>query len=117
MTYGSEMDFKVTKRIYPRTNNNSILEFIFEADPNLFMRKNNIQIFGKVDIPETCCPDNGFAMKLFSMLTVEVNSQLVSSNRNKYDRLHKTICFSFILETNFSWLITCTKLEIMILII
>ena len=79
----AEMDFKVTKKIYPRTNNASVLEFIFEADPNLFMRKNNIQIFGKIEVPENCCPDNGYAMKLFSMMTVEVNSQLVSTNRNK----------------------------------
>jgi len=83
MSNVTEMDFKVTKKIYPRTNNSSVLEFIFEADPNLFMRKNNIQIFGKIEVPENCCPDNGYAMKLFSMLTVEVNSQLVSSNRNK----------------------------------
>ena len=83
MSNATEMDFKVTKKIYPRTNNASVLEFIFEADPNLFMRKNNIQIFGKIEVPENCCPDNGYAMKLFSMLTVEVNSQLVSSNRNK----------------------------------
>ena len=41
----SELDFKVTKKTYPRTNNDSVLEFVFEPDPNLFMRKNNIQIF------------------------------------------------------------------------
>ena len=60
-----------------------ILEFVFEPDPNLYMRKNNIQIFGTVEMPETCAPDVGFAAKLFSMMTVEVNSQLVSNNRNK----------------------------------
>ena len=79
----SELDFKVTKKTYPRTNNESVLEFVFEPDPNLFMRKNNIQIFGTVEMPETCAPDVGFAVKLFSMMSVEVNSQLVSNNRNK----------------------------------
>ena len=33
-----KIDYKVTKRHYPRTNNESVLEFIFEKDPNLFLR-------------------------------------------------------------------------------
>ena len=78
-----ELDFKVTKRHYPRDNNDSILEFIFEKDPNLFMRKNKIVIRGAIELPENVVPDNGFVSKLFSMLTVEVDSQTVSSNRCK----------------------------------
>ena len=78
-----ELDFKVTKRHYPRDNNDSILEFIFEKDPNLFMRKNKIVIRGAIELPENVIPDNGFVSKLFSMLTVEVDSQTVSSNRSK----------------------------------
>ena len=79
----SELDFKVTKKTYPRTNNDSVLEFVFERDPNLFMRKNNIQIHGTIETPEEIAPDTGFAVKLFSMLSVEVNSQLITNNRNK----------------------------------
>ena len=79
----SALDFKSTKKTYPRTNNDSVLEFVFEADPNLYMRKNNIQIHGKIEMPEAFAPDNAFAVKLFSMMTVEINSQLVSNNRNK----------------------------------
>ena len=79
----SELDFKVTKKTYPRTNNESVLEFVFEKDPNSFLRKNNIQIHGKVTMPLDCAPDTGFAVKLLSMLSVEVDSQLVSNNRNK----------------------------------
>ena len=79
----SALDYKITKKTYPRTNNDSILEILFEPDPNLYMRKNNIKIFGRVEMPEKFVPDVGFANKLFSMLTVEVNSQLVSNNRNK----------------------------------
>ena len=30
----STVDYKVTKRHFPRTNNESCLEFIFEKDPN-----------------------------------------------------------------------------------
>ena len=80
----TDVDFKKTKKTYPRTLNDSIVEFVFEPDPNLYMRKNNIQIHGTIEIPDTCVPDVGFAVKLFSMLTVEVNSQLVSNNRNQY---------------------------------
>ena len=78
-----ELDFKVTKRHYPRDNNDSILEFIFEKDPNLYMRKNKIVIRGAIELDNNVLPDNGFVAKLFSMLTVEVDSQNVSSNRNK----------------------------------
>ena len=77
------LDFKITKRHYPRVNNDSILEFIFEKDPNLFMRKNKIVIRGAIEVDDKVLPDNGFVGKLFSMLTVEVDSQNVSSNRVK----------------------------------
>ena len=79
------LDFKVTKKHYPRANNDSVLEFVFEKDPNLFMRKNKIKIFGRVSFPETIWPDTAMVVKLFSMLTVEVDSQLVSNNRNRFD--------------------------------
>ena len=78
-----QLDFKITKRHYPRVNNDSILEFIFEKDPNLFMRKNKIVIRGAIEVDQKVLPDNGFVGKLFSMLTVEVDSQNVSSNRVK----------------------------------
>ena len=77
------IDYKITKKHYPRTNNESVLEFVFEKDPNLFLRKNNIKIYGTVTIPSTCLIDTGYANKLFSMLTVEIDSQLVSNNRSK----------------------------------
>ena len=79
-----QLDFKITKRHFPRVNNDSILEFIFEKDPNLFMRKNKIVIRGAIELPDNVLPDNGFVSKLFSMMSVEVDSQHVSSNRNKY---------------------------------
>ena len=78
-----QLDFKITKRHYPRVNNESILEFIFEKDPNLFMRKNKIVIRGAIELGTNVLPDNGYVAKLFSMLSVEVDSQNVSSNRNK----------------------------------
>ena len=78
-----QTDYKTTKKHYPRTNNESVLEFVFEKDPNLFLRKNKIKIFGKISFPEECLVDTGFAAKLFSMLSVEIDSQLVSNNRTR----------------------------------
>ena len=77
------IDFKVTKKHYPRTNNESVLEFVFEKDPHLFMRKNKIKIRGRIEFPEAFHVDTGFITKLFSMLTVEIDSQLVSNNRSR----------------------------------
>ena len=45
-----QLDFKITKRHFPRVNNETILEFIFEKDPNLFMRKNKIVIRGAIEL-------------------------------------------------------------------
>ena len=45
-----DVDFFKSKRTYPRTLNDSIVEFVFEPDPNLYMRKNNIQIFGSIEL-------------------------------------------------------------------
>jgi len=81
--HDEQLDFKITKRHFPRVNNESILEFIFEKDPNLFMRKNKIVIRGAIELDTNVLPDNGYVAKLFSMVTVEVDSQNVSNNRNK----------------------------------
>ena len=43
------LDFKITKRHFPRINNDRVLEFVFEKDPNLFMRKNKIIIKGAIE--------------------------------------------------------------------
>ena len=77
------LDYKITKKHYPRTNNSSVLEFVFEKDPNLFLRKNKILIKGSIQFANKFTIDSGFAPKLFQMLTVEVDSQTVSTNKNK----------------------------------
>ena len=77
------IDYKVTKRNYPRTNNASCLEFILEKDPNLFLRKNKILIKGAIECDQNYVPENGFAAKLFAMLTVEIDSQQVTQNANR----------------------------------
>ena len=81
------LDYKITKKHYPRTNSNSVLEFIFEKDPNLFLKKNKILIRGTIEIDEKYVLENGWVSKLFSMLTVEVDSQTVSTNKNRYESL------------------------------
>ena len=48
-----------------------------------FMRKNKIVIRGAIELGADILPDNGYVAKLFSILSVEVDSQNVSSNRNK----------------------------------
>jgi len=78
------IDNKVVKRHYPRVNNDSALGFTFEPDPNLCLIKNKILINFTIDLDKNYIPDNGFASKLFSLLQVEVNSQIVSSNKTKY---------------------------------
>ena len=77
------LDYKITKKHYPRTNNSSVLEFVFEKDPNLFLRKNKILIKGSIQFPNAFTIDSGLVPKLFQMLTVEVDSQTVSTNKNK----------------------------------
>ena len=76
------LDHKVTKKHYPRNNNKAVLEFVFEKDPNLFLRKNKILIHGNIEVHENYIPENGFAAKLFSQLSVEVDSQSVTANNN-----------------------------------
>ena len=78
------LDYKITKKHYPRTNSNSVLEFIFEKDPNLFLKKNKILIRGSIEIDDKFTVENGWVAKLFSMLTVEVDSQTVSTNKSRY---------------------------------
>ena len=77
------IDYKVTKRHFPRTNNESLLEFIFEKDPNLFLRKNKILIRGTIEVDKGYVPENGFAAKLFSLLSIEIDSQIITKNMNK----------------------------------
>ena len=79
----NSLDSKIVKRHYPRANNDSALVFSFEADPNLCLVKNNILINFSVELDSNYIPDNAFVAKLFSLLQVEVNSQIVSSNKTK----------------------------------
>ena len=109
------LDYKITKKHYPRTNTHSVLEFIFEKDPNLFLKKNKILIRGSIEIDDKYVLENGWVSKLFSMLTVEVDSQTVSTNKNRYFR-HVEMYITVVLAMNTFWLIIFISLAITILI-
>ena len=77
-----EIDCKITKKHYPRTNE-SCLEFVFERDPNNFMLKNKILIKGSIEVDKRLVPENGFAHKLFSKMKVNLNSQEVHCDQQR----------------------------------
>ena len=85
-----ELDRKVTKCHYPWTNNSSVLEFVFEKDPNLFLRKNKIVIRGAIKCDKNYIIENGFAAKLFSMATIEIESQPITKNNNRYYKHYRS---------------------------
>ena len=74
------IDYKVTKTHYPYENSTDYLEIIFEKDPNLFLRKNKIAIRGTIQINKKYATCSNWASKLFSKLTVFVDSQEVSKH-------------------------------------
>ena len=78
-------DYKITKRHYPRTHNEDCLEFVFDRDPNLFLRKNKIFIRGAIELHQDYIVENGFAAKLFSLMSVEIDSQTVSQSNNRFE--------------------------------
>ena len=77
------LETKVTKRHFPKCNNNNLLEFVFEKDPIRYLRKNSILIQGAIEVDEKYIVENGWVSKLFSRLKVEVDSQLVTKNSNR----------------------------------
>ena len=78
------LDYKITKRHYPRTHTENCLEFVFDRDPNLFLRKDKIFIRGAIEVHEDYVVENGFAAKLFSLMTIEIDSQTISQSNNRY---------------------------------
>ena len=87
-TENQEIDYKVSKKQFPRINNSKVLEFVFDKDPNLHLRKNKIVIRGHIEMDPAYIVENGFVSKLFSMLTIELNSQVISRNLNRLDQIY-----------------------------
>lgn len=76
-----QIDSQIIKTHYARDNNDKILTFVIQEDPNLCLDLPSITISFSVDIPKTTLPDNGFACKLFKTLNIEINSQLITSTK------------------------------------
>ena len=84
VTNQMDVDHKIVKRVYPRTNNKTSLEFVLEKDPNLFLRMHTIKMFFGITIPlEKYIPDLAVAAKQFSDLRIDIDSQPVNSSSTK----------------------------------
>jgi len=76
-----QIDSQVAKVHYPRDNNDKVLTFVMQEDPNLCLDFPSITIGFSVEIPKDKLPENGFAAKLFRSLNLEINSQLITSTK------------------------------------
>ena len=79
----TKIDAETVKTHYARDNNDKILSFVLQEDPNLLLDWTSIEIGITVDIPDGFLPDNGFASKLFANFSVEIDSQLITSTKAK----------------------------------
>lgn len=86
MSYETETRFQsdteILKIFYPRDNNNNIVNFVLQEDPNLALDLTSICVGFTVEVPKDMVPENGFAAKLFMNLNVEINSQLITSTKS-----------------------------------
>ena len=78
-----EVDHKITKRIYPRTNNKTSLEFVLEKDPNLYLRMHTMKLVLSVTIPVGYAPDIALPSKLFTDLRIDLDSQNINASNTK----------------------------------
>ena len=78
----NETDGEIVKTFYPRDNNDNIVNFLLQADPNLGLDLSSVHIGFTVDVPGDMFPDNGFASKMFKNMNIEVNSQLITSTKS-----------------------------------
>ena len=76
-----QIDSQINKTHYARDNNDKILTFVIQEDPNLCLDFPSLTIGFSVDIPKNRLPDNGFASKLFKTMNIEINSQLITSTK------------------------------------
>ena len=78
-----EVDAKIIKRVYPRTNNHTSLEFIAEKDPNLSLRLYSAKLIMAIEFPKEYTPDIGFPNKLFNDLRIDFDSQTINSTTSQ----------------------------------
>ena len=75
-------DSEIIKTFYARENNENIVNFVLTEDPNLAIDLKSITIGFQVTIPQECYPDNGLASKMFSNMSIELNSQLITNTKS-----------------------------------
>lgn len=75
-------DSEIVKTFYPRDNNDHIVNFVLQEDPNLALDLTTLFIGFQVAIPKSMYPENGFASKLFMNMNVEICSQLITSTKS-----------------------------------
>jgi hypothetical protein len=78
----NKVDSEIYKTFYPRDNNDNIVNFVLQEDPNLALDFSSIEVGFMVSIPKDKLPENGLASKLFMNLNIEVNSQLITSTKS-----------------------------------
>ena len=83
VTNQMDVDHKIVKRIYPRTNNKTSLEFILEKDPNLYLRMHTMKLFLRVTVPKGYAPDIALPAKLFSDIRIDLDSQNINASNTK----------------------------------
>ena len=83
VTNQMEIDHKIIKRIYPRTNNKTSLEFVLEKDPNLYLRLHTMKLHFEVTILKGYTPDICLPAKLFEDVRIDLDSQNVNSSNTK----------------------------------
>ena len=79
VTNKMDCDHKIIKRVYPRTNNHTSLEFVAEKDPNLCLRLHSAKLMLAIKYPKEYCADIGIACKLFNDLRIDFDSQTINA--------------------------------------
>ena len=99
-----EIDHKIVKRIYPRTNNQTSLEFVAEKDPNLCLRLYSCKLMVAIKYPGDYCADIGIACKLFNDLRIDFDSQTINSTTAQYVSLFEFFILNLILGASFLYI-------------
>ena len=79
----SELDYKVTKIIYPRNNDANNIQFVIPNDPTAFCAMHTLRLVGTVSLPGVLTPDAAAFSKLVSQCRVEIASQQASLNLSR----------------------------------
>ena len=75
------IDAQTIKTHYARDNNDKILSFVLQEDPNLMLDWTSFQIGFTCEVPDGFIPDNGFCAKLFDNISIEIDSQLITATK------------------------------------